>query len=61
MVYFVSLSIITIIALYTSAIIGSLDFSNLVMKSIIILSYSVFGTSVNYIFPYSLCLTNLFY
>ena len=60
MVYFVSLFIMTMMALYTSAIIGSLDFSNLVMKSIIILSYGVFSTGANCIFLYSLYLTDLF-
>ena len=34
-IYFISLLIITIIALYTFIIIKSLDFSNLVIKSII--------------------------
>ena len=58
--YFVSLSIITIIVLYTSVVVGSLDFGNLVIKSIIISSYGVFGTGANYVFPYSLYLTNLF-
>ena len=60
-VYFISLSTMTIIVLYTSAIIKSLDFSNLVMKSIVTLSYSVFSTSANCIFLYSLYLTDLFY
>ena len=60
MVYFVSLSTITMIASYTSAVIRSLDFGNLVMKSIITSSHSVFGTGANYIFPYSLCLADLF-
>ena len=60
MVYFVSLSMITIIALYTSAIVGSLDFGNLVMKSIVISSHGVFGTGVNCMFPYGLCLADLF-
>ena len=59
--YFISLSIITIIALYTSVIIRSLDFSNLVIKSIIISSYSVFSTGANYIFLYNLYLADLFY
>ena len=59
--YFISLSIITIIILYTSTIIKFLDFSNLVIKSIIILSYSVFSIGTNYIFLYSLYLANLFY
>ena len=58
--YFISLSTITIIVLYTSAVIRSLDFNNLVMKSIIISSYSVFGTGANCIFPYSLYLADLF-
>ena len=60
MVYFVSLSIITIMALYTSVIIGSLDFGNLVMKSIVTLSHGVFGTGANYMFLYGLCLADLF-
>ena len=59
--YFISLLIIIIIVLYTSTIIRSLDFSNLVIKSIIILSYSVFSIGVNCIFLYSLCLVDLFY
>ena len=59
--YFISLSIITIIVLYTSAIIESLDLSNLVIKFIIISSYSIFGIDVNYIFLYSLYLADLFY
>ena len=59
--YFISLSIITIIILYTSTIIRSLDFSNLVIKSIITSSYGVFSTGVNCIFLYSLYLADLFY
>ena len=58
-VYFINLSIITIIVLYTSAVVRSLDFSDLVIKSIIISSYSVFDIGVNYIFLYSLCLADL--
>ena len=61
MVYFVSLSMITMMALYTSAVIGSLDFGNLVIKSIVTSSYGVFGTGANCIFLYSLCLADLFY
>ena len=61
MVYFISLSIITIMALYTSTVIRSLDFGNLVIKFIMISSYSVFGIGVNCIFLYSLCLADLFY
>ena len=60
MVYFVSLFTMTMMALYTSTIVGSLDFGNLVMKSIVISSYGVFGTGANYIFPYGLCLADLF-
>ena len=59
-VYFISLSIITIIVLYTSTVIRSLDFGNLVIKSIITLSYSVFSTGANCIFLYSLYLADLF-
>ena len=59
--YFISLSIITIIVLYISIIIRSLDFSNLVIKSIIILFYNIFNIDTNYIFLYSLYLTDLFY
>ena len=51
----------TIIVLYTSTIIRSLDFSNLVIKSIIILFYSALGIGKNYISLYSLYLANLFY
>ena len=60
MVYFISLSMMTMIVLYTSAVVGSLDFGNLVMKSIVTSSYSVFSTGANYIFLYGLCLADLF-
>ena len=60
MVYFVSLSMMTMMASYTSTIIGSLDFSNLVMKSIITSSHGVFSTGANCMFPYSLYLADLF-
>ena len=45
--YFISLSTITIIVSYDSLVIGLLDFGNLVIKSIVILSYSTVGTSIN--------------
>ena len=58
--YFVNLLMITIIALYTSIVVRSLDFGNLVIKSIVILSQGVFSIGANYIFLYSLCLADLF-
>ena len=45
--YFISLLIITIIVLYISTIIRSLDFSSLVIKFIIISSYSIFSIGIN--------------
>ena len=51
----------TIIASYTSVVVGSLDFSNLVIKSIVTSSQGVSGTGANCIFPYGLCLADLFY
>ena len=60
MVYFISLSTMTMIASYTSAVVRSLDFGNLVIKSIIISSHGVFGTGANCIFLYSLYLADLF-
>ena len=52
---------IIIIISYTSTIIRFLDFSNLVIKSIIILSYSALEISENYISLYNLYLNTLFY
>ena len=51
---------IIIIVSYTSIIIRSLDFSNLVIKSIIILSQGISSIGTNCIFLYSLYLANLF-
>ena len=48
------------IASYTSVVVGSLDFGNLVIKSIVTSSQGVFGTGTNCIFPYGLCLADLF-
>ena len=59
-VYFINLSIIIIIASYTSTIIRFLDFNNLVIKSIITSSYSIFSIGANYIFLYNLYLADLF-
>ena len=60
MVYFISLSMMTMMVLYTSAVVGSLDFGNLVMKSIITLSYGVFSIGANCMFLYGLYLADLF-
>ena len=60
MVYFVSLSIITIIELKVSYITGSFKSSSLTIKSIIILSHSNSSTGANYICLYLVCRTILF-
>ena len=59
--YFVNLLIITKIISNLFLIIGSSDFGNFVIKSIIIESYNFFGTMVNLIYLYNKYLTILFY
>ena len=59
--YFVNLSIITKIILNLFFVIRFSDFDNFVIKSIIIESYSFFGTLVNLIYLYNKYLAILFY
>ena len=51
-IYLIDLLITTIIESYTIAIIKLLDFKNLIIKSIIISSHSVFNKNITIICPY---------
>ncbi len=58
--YFVNLSIMTSIMLYIYPIIKYFNFSNFIIKSYNITSYSLFSISTGYSSLYGLCLLNLF-
>jgi hypothetical protein len=58
--YFVSLLIITSISLYLTPIIGSVDVSSFITKSIVISFYGTSLISMNYSSLYSLCVLYLF-
>jgi len=60
-VYFINLLIIIIIKLKMSFITRSLNFSSLIIKSIIISFYSISRIGVNYIYPYLAWRIDLFY
>ncbi len=51
-VYFINLLIITIIKLKVSPVTRSLDFNNLIIKSIITSFYSISRIGANYIYLY---------
>ncbi len=59
--YFINLLIIIIIKLKISFITRSFNFSNLIIKSIVISFYNISGTGVNYIYLYLAWRVNLFY
>ena len=59
-VYFISLSIMTMIELKVSYVAGSFNSGSLTIKSIVISSYSDSGTGANCICLYLACLADLF-
>ena len=58
--YLINLSIITNILLYSYPVIGSFNFSSLIIKSYNMTSYSYIANLIGYSFLYSLYLFGLF-